>query len=241
MIQLVLVLIINTLVLMGWGRLLNYMDVFQENTNIEHQIFRFVMTGNIFSMILIFFIYPFWQIIVPDFTSSTFLSGAFEEVSRFIIFIVLAFSLKSIKDSRDGIILAASVALGFALGHNFIYALNSNITVFLYKSFLGGLGHITFSLIWGSILAVMLSTADRTVKSTTVFYAAPSLTVSILLHGTYNSLLYSGMHWYAIIVILLTIILFFTVYKYVKENSSNKRYPINGYRSAVLGLQIRGR
>jgi RsiW-degrading membrane proteinase PrsW (M82 family) len=241
MIQLVLVLIVNTLFLMAWGRVLKNMDVFKENKNIEHQVFRFVMTGNILSMILIFIIYPFWQSIVPGFRSSTFISGSFEEALRFLIFIAMAFSLKSIKEPRDGIILAASVALGFALGDNFNYAFNSSLKVFIYKSFFGTIGHITYALIWGSIFSVMLSTTDRTVKSTSLFYAVPALTVSILLHGTYNSLLVIGQHWYALFVVLLTSILFFTVYKYVKEISAIKKYPVNGYRSAVPGLQIGGR
>ena len=226
---------------MGWGRFLKYLDVFKENKNIEHNIFWFVMTGMIFSMILLFIIYPLWQTIVPNFTSGTFISGSFEEVSRFIIFIALAFSLKSIKEPGDGIILAASLALGFALGENFNYIFNSSLKVFIYKSFFGTIGHITFTLLWGNILSVMLSSTERTVKSTALFYIAPALVVSILLHGTFNSLISSGKHWYAVIVVLLTIILFFTVYKYVKEKSAYKKYSVNGYRSAVLGLQIGGR
>jgi hypothetical protein len=40
---------------------------------------------------------------------------------------------------------------------------------------------------------------------------------------------------------LVTLVLFFAVYGYVKENSLYRKYPVNGYRSAVLGLQIGGR
>ncbi len=241
MIKLVLVLIINILVLMVWGKLLKFQNIFKYNKNIEHQIFRYVMTGNIFSMFLLFFIYPFLQAFVPDFTASGFISGSFEEVFRFIIFILLAAGIKTIKEPLDGIILAASLVLGFSLGENFIYALNSGTLVFIYKSYFGLVGNITYSLIWGSILSVMFSTLEQSVKSTTAFYAIPALIVSILLHGIYNSQISSGQYWYALIVILLTIILVFTVYKYVKEKSASNGYPLKGYRSAVLGLQIGGR
>jgi len=241
MIQLVLVLIINILFLMGWGRLLKYLDVFKENKNIEHQIFRFVMTGNILSMVLIFIIYPFWQTIIPDFTFSPLLLFSIEEVLRFILFIALTINVKSIDKPLEGIILAVSAALGFAMGENFIYVLNSGISVFLYNSFFGLLGHIAFSLIWGSVLSVIFSTAGRAVKSNVVFYTAAALIVSVLLHGTYNSLLFSGRHWYALIVVLITLTFFLSLYRYLKESSANKKFPVNSYRSAVLGLQIGGR
>ncbi len=241
MIQLVLVLIINTLILMGWGRLLKYLKVFKVNKDTEHQIFRFVMTGNIFSMILVFIIYPFLQTIIPDFTVSGFLSGSFQEVIKFIIFILLAVNIKTMMEPLDSVILSASLALGFALGENFIFSFNSGPSVFIYKSFFGLVGNITYSLIWGSILSVVFSTLEQSEKSTAAFYAIPALIVSILLHGTYNSLLFSGEHWYALIVVMLTLILFFTIYKYVKENSSYKKYPDNRYRSTVPGLQIGGR
>jgi len=196
------------------------------------------MTGNILSMVLVFIIYPFWQTMIPDYTSFIFLSDSFEEVLRVLIFAGLAFSIKSVK---DGIVLAASIALGFALGENFIYALNSGISVFIYKSFFGLLGHIIYSLIWGSVFSVLFITKDRTLKSNVIFSTFPYLIVSVLLHGTYNSLLFSGRHWYALIVVLITLTFFLSLYRYLKESSANKKFPVNSYRSAVLGLQIGGR
>ena len=149
MIQLVSISIINTLVLMAWGKYLQHLDAFTDDKNNEHQLFWFVMTGNIFSMILVFIIYPLLHTVLPDLTGFRFRMGPFEELSRFIIFISLAGLFKLIKESRDGILLAASVALGFALGENFLYVFDSGMYELLYRSFFGTLGHMTYSLIWG--------------------------------------------------------------------------------------------
>lgn len=241
MIKLVLVLIINILVLMAWGRFLKYLGIFKNNKNIENIIFQFLLIGNILSMTLLFIIYPFLYTITTYFTSSILLSGFLEEVFKIIIFFVMVLSLKLIKEPIEGIILAVSISLGFALGENFLYVFNSGIPVFIYKSFFGLLGNISYSLIWGSIISVRFSTLERSLKSTAAIYAIPVLIVSTLLHGIYNSLIYSSQHWSGLFVVLLTLILIITVYKYVKAQSTSNRYPVKGYRSTVPGLQIGGR
>ena len=164
--------------------------------------------------------------------------GPFEELSRFIIFISLAGLFKSIKEPRDGILLAASVSLGFALGENFLYAFESGMLVLLYRSFFGTLGYMTYSLIWGFTWAAFVSMPDREKGSPALVYVVPSLIFSIIFHGVYNALLAYEYPWVALMTALVTLVMVFVVYGYVRDNSPYKKYPVNKYRSAVLGLQI---
>lgn len=241
MIRLVSVLILNTLVLIGWGRYLHHLDVFTDDKNNEHRLFWFVMAGNIVSMFLVFIIYPLLQTVLPDLSGFRFRMGPFEELSRFIIFISLAGLFKSIKEPRDGILLAASVSLGFALGENFLYAFESGMYELLYRSFFGTLGHMTYSLIWGFTWAAFVCVPDRETGSSSLLYVVSSLIFSIIFHGVYNALLAYGHPLLALMTSLVTLVMFFVVYGYVRDNSSYRKYPVNGYRSAVLELQIGGR
>ena len=226
MIQLVSISIINTLVLMAWGKYLHYLDAFTDDKNNEHRLFWFVMAGNIFSMLLVFIIYPLWQSVLPDFKGFRFRMGPFEELSRFIIFISLAGLFKSVKEPRDGVILAASVALGFALGENFLYAFNSGMLELLYRSFFGTLGHMTYSLIWGFTWSAFASIPDREKGSPALVYVVLSLIFTIIFHGVYNALLAYGYPLFALMTSLVTLVMFFAVYGYVRDNSPYIKYPV---------------
>ena len=149
----------------------------------------------------------------------------------------LAGLFKSIKDPRDGILQAASVALGFALGENFLYAFDSGMLELLYRSFFGTLGHMTFSLIWGFTWAAFVCIPDRENRTPALLYVVPSLILSIIFHGVYNAFPAYDYPWFALVTAMVTLLLFFTVYSYVKDNSPYKKYLLNKYRSAVLTLQ----
>ena len=97
---------------------------------------------------------------------------------------------------------------------------------------------MTYSLIWGFTWAVFVCIPDRETRSPAFVYVVPSLIFSIIFHGVYNAFLAYGHPWLALMTAVVTLVLFFVVYGYVRDNSPYKKYPVNGYRSAVLGLQI---
>jgi RsiW-degrading membrane proteinase PrsW (M82 family) len=226
---------------MVWGKYLGHMNAFSSDKNNEHKYFWFVMAGNIISMMLIFIIYPLWQTVLPNLTGLKLSIEPFEELSKFIFFISLSALFKSIKTTRDGMLQAASIALGFALGENFLFVMDSRISLLIYKFFFGVLGSIVFALIWGYTWTVIVSVQEKKRRYPSFFYVLISLTFSIVFHGVYNYFLAIGHPWFALLTILATLVLSFTVYLYVKEHSLYRKYPVEKYRSAVLGLQVGGR
>jgi RsiW-degrading membrane proteinase PrsW (M82 family) len=245
--MILLILVINTLVLMAWGKYLNHLDAFASDKKNEHRLFWLVITGGIPSIILTFMVQSHWESILFNttglhsnmnpFVEELLIVGPVEEFSKFIIFIVLTGMMKSIKEPRDGILQAASVAMGFALVENIIYAFRYGYTVLIVRSFLTILGHMSYAVIWGFTWGATAYTSAGTNKTTDRYIIIPSLILAALFHGTYNALLDYGYPLFAIIVNLTTMSLFFIIYNYVKDNSPYKSYKLKEYRKAIPELK----
>ena len=78
-----------------------------------------------------------------------FIVTALKEFSKIILFIFFSYIYNSIKKVRDGIIQAVSIALGFALVENILYALNYGPGFFILHSLIALIGHIALAAIWG--------------------------------------------------------------------------------------------
>ncbi|MCK5674103.1 MAG: PrsW family intramembrane metalloprotease, partial [Spirochaetales bacterium] len=175
MIQLLLILIINTLVLIAWGKYLHHLDAFTVDKKNEHRLFWFIVTGSILNTILVSMMYPLWENILFSLTGLGFginpfithflIVGPVEEFTKFLVFIFLTGIFQSIKEPRDGILQAVSIALGFALMENFLYALDYGIGVLLMRSILSIIGHSTYAAIWGFAWSSTVYTTDKDSKS----------------------------------------------------------------------------
>ena len=112
-----LILIINTLALLGWGKYLNHLDAFTMNKKNEDKIFWFIIIGSVTSIILALLVYPLWENILKSitglrsdqnaFVEHILIAGPVEELSKFLVFIALAGMFNSIKEPRDGILQAS--------------------------------------------------------------------------------------------------------------------------------------
>ena len=157
--MLIAILGINILALMAWGKYLNHLDAFASDKRNEHRLFWLVITGGIPSIVLTLIVQSHWESILfsttglqydmNPFVGELLIVGPVEEFSKFIIFIVLTGMMKSIKEPRDGILQAASVAMGFALVENIFYAYCYGFTILIIRSFLTILGHMSYAIIWG--------------------------------------------------------------------------------------------
>lgn len=163
--------------------------------------------------------------------------GPVEEFSKFIIFIALTGMMKSIKEPRDGILQAASVAMGFALVENIFYAFSHGYTVLIIRSFLTILGHMSYAVIWGFTWGATAYTSAGTNKTPDRFIVFPSLILAAILHGTYNAFLDYGNPLAAIFVNLTTMSLFFVLYNYVRDNSPYRAFKLREYRKAIPELK----
>ena len=125
----------------------------------EYRLFWLIVNGGILSIVLTFIMQVRWEEILfrvtglhyymNPFVANFLIVGPVEELSKFAVFIALTGIMKSIKEPRDGIPQAASVALGFALVENLIYVFRYGIIVLLVRSILSIIGHMSYAVIWG--------------------------------------------------------------------------------------------
>ena len=247
MIQLLLILIINTIVLIAWGKYLHHLDAFTVDKKNEHRLFWFIVTGSILNMILVSMMYPLWENIlfsltglgygISPFVTHFLIVGPVEEITKFLIFIFLTGIFKSIKEPRDGILQAVSVALGFSLMENFFYALDYGVGVLLVRSILGVIGHATYAAIWGFAWSATVYTTDKDIKSPDRFYIIPFILFASMFHGAYNTLLDYNYVLFALLIKVITLGLFILIYRYVRDNSPYKRYSLKEYKKAIPVLK----
>ncbi|MDA3937813.1 MAG: PrsW family glutamic-type intramembrane protease [Spirochaetia bacterium] len=248
MIQLLLILIINTLVLIAWGKYLHHLDAFTVDKKNEHTLFWFIVTGSILNTILVSMMYPLWENILFSLTGLGFginpfithflIVGPVEEFTKFLIFIFLAGMFQSIKEPRDGILQAVSVALGFALMENFLYALKYGVGVLLLRSILGVIGHSTYAAIWGFAWSSTVYTAEKNSKSPDRYYVLPSIIFASMFHGAYNTLLDYNYVLFALLIKVITLGIFFLIYRFVRDNSPYKKYSLKEYKRAIPALKM---
>ncbi len=248
MIQLLVILIINTLVLIAWGKLVHHLDAFNIDKKNEYKLFWFIITGSILNTILVSMMYPFWENVlfsltglgygINPFVTHFLIVGPVEEFTKFLIFIFLTGMFKSIKEPRDGVLQAVSVALGFALMENFLYALNYGIEVLLIRSILGVIGHTTYAAIWGFAWSASVYTTDKNSKSPDRFYIIPFILFASMFHGVYNTLLDYNYVLFALLIKVITLVLFILIYRYVRDNSPYRKYSLKEYKRAIPALKM---
>jgi protease PrsW len=248
MIQLLVILIINTLVLIAWGKYLHHLDAFTVDKKNEHRLFWFIVTGGILNTILVSMMYPLWENIlfgltglgfgINSFITHFLIVGPVEEFTKFLVFIFLAGMFQSIKEPRDGVLQAVSIAIGFALMENFLYALNYGIGVLLIRSILGVIGHATYAAIWGFAWSAAVYTTDKDSKSPDRFYIIPFILFASMFHGAYNTLIDYNYVLFALLIKVVTLGLFILIYRYVRDNSPYRKYSLKEYKRAVPVLKM---
>ena len=253
MVLLLFVLLINTCVLIGWGKYLNYAGNLSVNEKNDYRMFWFVTTGSILSSLCFYKFYPVWNNIMGGllgeyrvenpFVQNFLILGPVKEIIKFTAFVTLAAFFKSIKKPGEAIIQAVSIALGFALAENFNNAMTFGIDNLIYSSFFVTLGHITFAAIWGFAWGYVVCTWNNRNKLSGRYHPVPqnvplnvlvialALVIAWVFHGSYNSLLTSGRYLFALLMDVSTIVLLYLIYGYIKERETKPlstfviRYP----------------
>ena len=243
-----LILTINSLVLLAWGKYLHHLDAFTSDKKNTSKLFWLIIAGGIPSVVLTLYFQPFWEGALYNFTglwygmnpvvANILIVGPVEELSKFLTFIFLTTIIKSIKEPRDAVIQAASVALGFALVENIIYAWSGGLVLLLIRSFITIVGHMTYAAIWGFAWGAFKYSSANGRKSSDRYFIIPSLILSAMFHGLYNSLLDYNHTFLALASDFITIILFYKIYRYVRDNSPYRRYSLGEYKKAIPALKM---
>ncbi len=247
MVLFLLTLIINSFVLVGWGKYLHRLDAFTVDKKNEYRLATLIIMGGVPSVIITLFFNQFWGTAIYNLTGyyrgdNTFIShflltGLVEEFSKFLVFIILTSPFKTIKEPRDGMLQAASIAMGFALTENIIYSLQYGIYVLLIRSIITIIGHVTYAVIWGYAWGSVGYINGGKTKTLGLLYTFIALIAAAMFHGASNFLLSSHFLLLALLSDILAIALFFIIYQAVKVNSPYRSFRLQEYRNAIPTLQ----
>lgn len=166
----ILLLLIDAAAVTIWVLVLARLDRYRRIKETRRNVIKFFFLGCL-SVPLALGLYEvfmpisgiFWY--DPDgiyyFFDEFFVTGPVEELSKFLVFYLFAVRLKAIKEPKDGILLAGSVALGFAAVENFKYGWYYGFDIILIRSFTTILSHILFSAIWGAAAGIVLFETNK--------------------------------------------------------------------------------
>ena len=108
-----------------------------------------------------------------------------EEFAKWIIFYWLISKAKDFDQYYDGILYAIFISMGFALVENILYVIPTGFGVAISRSILSVPGHMLFAIPMGYYLSHSRFESGASAK----YHIFLSLTIPILLHGTFDFIL----------------------------------------------------
>ena len=117
-----------------------------------------------------------------------FVVGPVEEACKFLAVRLYAYRTKYFDEPMDGLVYAAAASLGFASLENLYYIVDYGPEVMIGRAPLSTLGHVVFGSAWGYALGLQA----RAGKKKSSFVLAAGIAAAAILHGAFNTLLFSG-------------------------------------------------
>lgn len=179
-------------------------------------------------------VYPlythWWQ--VNEFFYQVLVTGPVEEFSKFLIFFLFARHMKSIKEPKDGILQACTVALAFSSIENFKYGYYFGMDVLIKRFLFATTGHLTYAFIWGAAFSlVYFSTTKETRKGRFgIVYA--SIVPAAFLHGMGNFFLFINPAVTNVLDLLGVVGVLF-ILRHVRRFSPYTKYPLQEYKKVL--------
>jgi len=91
--------------------------------------------------------------LLDDFTYNICVVGPIEELSKFLVFLLLVRRFRTIREPVDGVYQAAAVGLGFAIVENLLYGSWYGPDTAFLRSFVTPLAHMSYASLWGFVYA----------------------------------------------------------------------------------------
>jgi RsiW-degrading membrane proteinase PrsW (M82 family) len=156
------ILLVDAAAVAAWILVLRKLDKYGGHKNSGQTLFAFYIAG-IGSALLVMFLYPVLDLFVLPgttpagmFAYDLFAAGPLEEMCKFLAFFFFSLMLRSIREPADGMLQAASAALGFASMENIFYACDFGLPNLLIRSALCIAGHMVYSSICGLCFALLV-------------------------------------------------------------------------------------
>lgn len=210
-----------------WVGLVILLDTHRREKNSQVVLLKFFLFGFLSLIpvkILYFLSYAFWGSfevagLMYTFIDEMFITGPAEELSKFVVFLLLSSRMRSIKEPVDGVLQAGTVALAFATAENFFYTLWYGLYVLPARAVLSVSGHLFYAAIWGYIYgAIVYENAGRRLRSEYRMIFAAVLPAAIL-HGLYNFMLDLGSIGAAVLVDLVALVIAVVIYRFLRSRS----------------------
>lgn len=146
-------------------------------------------------------------------------AGLTEEFMKRLVVVKIAFRHPAFNEKMDGIIYCAFAALGFAAIENVLYLLQyfpSDPSVALYRAIFSVPGHMLFAITMGYYLALSKYASNPGLRKK---YYTKSLFYPMLLHGTFNFILNTGL---SLLFVFVPFVIFLWIYNMKKLNQFYK-------------------
>lgn len=189
----------------------------------------------IFDALYIFrYFVPFFY--ANDFTYHIFITGVVEEGTKFFCFILVAHSVKSIKEPQDGVILGAMVGLAFGVVENWIYFSNYREWGMLLRPILATPGHAIYGGIWGGMYSAAVYSNYFSQDRSSYRLAWLGFFISAVVHGVYNGILQWGIvAGIAVDIVALSMAIY--IFLRLIDSSPYRKFPLSQAGEAVKNIQ----
>jgi protease PrsW len=237
-----IVLLIVTISTVLWLQFLRRLDIYHH----DKQTTKMVSLGFVLGMLsviptmILYILHPMQEngeVILYMFL----VVGPVEEVAKFLMFILMVFCFRSIREPQDGIIQGASIGLGFAAIENIEYGMRYGVNVTVVRSLLSSGGHMTYGALWGFLFATAVYENLEVKNSRSVQISLFSFFPVAMLHSLYNSVLHigdaaDGLGW-GIIVKIFGLILSVKAFLVTVEHSPYRVFPYNKAGDAIRQIR----
>ena len=218
-----LILLIDVIAVLFWLLILHKLNSYSGKNGYKI-ILKFYFAG-LFSVAVVILLYKIFRLSYFEGRADDFskivncivIVGPVEEFSKFIVFAILCANLKSIRDPRDGIILAASVGLAFASVENYLYGSEYGIRLIIIRSFLCIAGHMSFAAVWGFVYSCLICDKNSKGGHNDFFPVLEALLIAAFIHGLYDVFAEFRHFFLAVSLVLFTVGLTLYGYLYLKK------------------------
>ena len=160
-------------------------------------IYGAVMT---FPILFIQYVFEAERVFEFAFTKRVLFPSVLEEFFKWLVLIIAVYRHIDFEDPYDGILYGASVSLGFATVENILFLLEFGLHTAFLRAFLPVSSHALFGVVMGYYLGRAKFSEGKNSRKWLAF----ALFGSMLLHLSYNTILYSNSVWsYSVIPFML--------------------------------------
>jgi RsiW-degrading membrane proteinase PrsW (M82 family) len=247
--MIIVVLLINILVAFVWIKIVHKLDTYKRFKHRKQRVYlRFFILGMVSvipTLILYELFHPVYHTVYYTATKSYYLrmfiyaflfNGPIEEFSKFIVFFLAAYHANTVREPQDGVLQAATTALGFAFVENLFYSSWYGMEVLLFRSIINIPGHMIYTSIIGAVAAVYLIERKTVQNSKAWHNIVIFLFLAGFIHGAWNFFLDIHQGIYAYMIKFLSLLLFIRIYSDLKKKSPFIPYPSVNYKKAIAEL-----